>query len=149
MALDAIFTPIRKINYEVENMRVGERTDYDRLRFIIETDGTIDPEEAFIKGARILVDQFTKLVAFDEKYAHEKKTNIHASEKVFAAENDIAKLDLPLRIAHALENAGIATIDDLTAKTETELLAFDGMGAKTVTDIKKTLKKSGKSLKEE
>ncbi|MBI5913094.1 DNA-directed RNA polymerase subunit alpha [Candidatus Azambacteria bacterium] len=149
IALDAIFTPIRKINYEVENMRVGERTDYDRLRLIIETDGTIDPEEAFMKGARILVEQFTKLVAFDEEHAHEGKTSAHASEEVSAAENGIAELDLPARVAHALESAGITAIDDLTAKTETELLALEGMGAKAVTDIKKALKKADVSLREE
>lgn len=149
IALDAIFTPIRKINYEVENMRVGERTDYDRLRLIIETDGTIDPEEAFTKGARILVEQFMKLGAFEEEHAHEGSEGSHAAEAVPMAENGIAALDLPARVAHALEGAGIATIDDLTAKTEAELLALEGMGAKAVTDIKKALKKSGTGLKEE
>jgi DNA-directed RNA polymerase subunit alpha len=64
IALDAIFTPIRKINYEVENMRVGDRTDYNRLRFMIETDGTISPEDAFTKGATILVEQFKELSSF-------------------------------------------------------------------------------------
>lgn len=149
IALDAIFTPIRKINYEVENMRVGERTDYDRLRLIIETDGTIDPEEAFMKGARILVDQFTKLIALDDERAGKEKTHIPASEEVSAPENGIAGLDLPARVVHALEGAGIATIDNLIVKTETELLALDQMGAKAVTDIKKALKKSGMGLKEE
>lgn len=150
IALDAIFTPIRKINYEVENMRVGERTDYDRLRLIIETDGTIDPEDAFTKGARILVDQFMKLGSFDEgSVQHEENEPVSAAEEVSAVESGIAALDLPQRVAHALEDAGITTINDLTAKTETELLALEGMGAKTVTDIKKALKKSGTGLKEE
>lgn len=144
VALDAIFTPIRKINYEVENMRVGERTDYDRLRFVIETDGTIDPEEAFMKGAHILVDQFSKLVSLHEGAAHAETTEAEASDAV----SGLAELDLPARVAHALENAGIATIADLASKTEAQLLELEGMGAKAVTDIKKALKKSGSGLKE-
>ncbi|MCR4323195.1 MAG: DNA-directed RNA polymerase subunit alpha [Candidatus Azambacteria bacterium] len=148
-ALDAIFTPIRKINYEVENMRVGERTDYDRLRFIIETDGTIDPEEAFMKGARILVDQFAKLISFDETAAQdEEEVKEHVAEDVPVA-GGIAELGLPARTTHALEAAGITSIDDLTQKTEAELLELEGMGAKMITDIKKALKKSNMDLKEE
>ncbi|MEK7494063.1 MAG: DNA-directed RNA polymerase subunit alpha [Patescibacteria group bacterium] len=147
VALDAIFTPIRKINYEVENMRVGERTDYDRLRFVIETDGTIDPEEAFMKGARILVDQFSKLVSFHEGAAHTETTEAGTSD-VSEAVSGLADLALPARVAHALENAGIATIADLAEKTEAQLLELEGMGAKAVTDIKKALKKSGSGLKE-
>lgn len=150
VALDAIFTPIRKINYEVENMRVGERTDYDRLRLVIETDGTIDPEEAFMKGAQILVDQFAKLVSFNEASAHEEHKDVSVSEGgAGAVKNSIAELGLPARVAHALESAGITTIDDLTAKSEANLLELEGMGAKAIADIKKTLKKSGTGLKEE
>ena len=150
VALDAIFTPIRKINYEVENMRVGERTDYDRLRFVIETDGTIDPEEAFMRGARILVNQFSKLVSVGEELAHTGTVKAGASEgETSPAVSGFAELDIPVRVAHALENAGIMTIDALIEKTEAQLLELEGMGAKAVTDIKKALKKSGTGLKEE
>lgn len=150
IALDAIFTPIRKINYEVENMRVGERTDYDRLRLVIETDGTIDPEEAFMKGARILVDQFSMLVGLTKDYSPtEEEAHEQVGGDISAEESTLTALELPARVVHALEGAGIASTADLTEKTETELLALEGMGAKAVTDIKKALKKSGLNLKEE
>ncbi|MEK7487987.1 MAG: DNA-directed RNA polymerase subunit alpha, partial [Patescibacteria group bacterium] len=150
IALDAIFTPIRKINYEVENMRVGERTDYDRLRLIIETDGTIDPEEAFTKGAHILVEQFSMLVGINEGHIQaEEGTHASAEGNASGEESALSALELSARVVRALEEAGIISIATLTEKTETELLALEGMGAKAVTDIKKALKKSGLNLKEE
>ena len=150
IALDAIFTPIRKINYEVENMRVGERTDYDRLRLIIETDGTIDPEEAFTKGAHILVEQFSMLIGINEGHIQaEEGTHAPVEDNASGEESALSALELPARVVRALEEAGIISIATLTEKTETELLALEGMGAKAVTDIKKALKKSGLNLKEE
>ena len=150
IALDAIFTPIRKINYEVENMRVGERTDYDRLRLIIETDGTIDPEEAFTKGAQILVEQFSMLIGINEGHIQaEEGTHAPVEDNASGEESALSALELPARVVRALEEAGIISIATLTEKTETELLALEGMGAKAVTDIKKALKKSGLNLKEE
>ena len=150
IALDAIFTPIRKINYEVENMRVGERTDYDRLRLIIETDGTIDPEEAFTKGAHILVEQFSMLIGINEGHIQaEEGTHAPVDDNACGEESALSALELPARVVRALEEAGIISIATLTEKTETELLALEGMGAKAVTDIKKALKKSGLNLKEE
>lgn len=146
VAVDAIFTPIRKINYEVENMRVGDRTDYNRLRFMIETDGTISPEDAFTKGAQILVEQFKELSSFAGGAAetHEAPAAHGAAKEGEESHGvSIADLGLSARVAHALENAGITTIGDLTTKNEADVDALDGMGEKGMTDLKKAMKKLG------
>ncbi len=150
MALDAIFTPIRKINFEVENMRVGERTDFDRLRFTIETDGTIDPEEAFAKASRILVEQFQELTAPAEGqlvFAVQKKEEA-AAPAGSALDMPVGELGLSSRVAHALQAAGIVFVRDLSEKTEADISEYEGMGTKAVSDVKKALKKLGLALKE-
>lgn len=146
IALDAIFTPIRKINYEVENMRVGDRTDYNRLRFMIETDGTISPEDAFTKGATILVEQFKELSSFAasaESATESVVAHSAANEGEESHGVSIADLGLSTRVAHALENAGIATVGDLTQRNEADVDALEGMGEKGMTDLKKAMKKLG------
>lgn len=148
MALDAIFTPIRKINYEVENMRVGERTDFERLRFLLETNGTIGPEEAFIKGARVLVDQFQELVAFREPAPGGTLPDEVAGKDTTVSSGLLSDLGLSARVLNTLEGAGITTVEDLVTKTEAEILAFEGMGAKGIADIKKVLKDRGVELKQ-
>jgi len=151
IALDAIFTPIRKINYEVENMRVGDRTDFDRLRVSIETDGTIDPEEAFSKAAQIVVLQFQELVSFDSDSAHEtgeseKQENAGSNGGI---NSPLSELDLSPRVMHALEAQKISTADALAQKTQEEIAEFDGMGEKGIAEIKKALKKLKLTLKEQ
>lgn len=155
IALDAIFTPIRKANYEVENMRVGERTDFDRLRFFLETDGTVDPEDAFVESAKTLVAQFAELTTLKPESAVVLPTENEETETAEEEKSDdalktkVADLDLSTRVAHALEEAGIKSVGGLIRKTESDILALEGMGDKGVSDIKKTLKKLGVSLKEE
>lgn len=151
MALDAIFTPIRKINYEVENMRVGDRTDFDRLRVSIETDGTIDPEEAFSKAAQIVVSQFQELVSPETESQSAPKSS--AEREMPAAEGSnanalLSDLGLSPRVMHTLEANSIATAQDLAQKTQEEISEFEGMGNKGVTEIKKALKKLKLTLKE-
>lgn len=148
IALDAIFTPIRKINYEVENMRVGERTDFDRVRFTIETDGTIDPEEAFTKAAQILVEQFQEIVSVSGSESSSSK-EVSSEESEGGAEGSITDLNLSARVANSLSEAGIETVSSLVTKTEAQVLELEGMGDKGVTEIKKALKKMKLSLKEE
>lgn len=146
VAVDAIFTPIRKINYEVENMRVGDRTDYNRLRFMIETDATISPEDAFMKGAAILVEQFKELATFGGEVVLETESGAASEVTEEGGEShgvSIADLGLSARVAHALENAGIATIGDLIARSEADVDALEGMGEKGMTDLKKAMKKLG------
>ncbi len=151
IALDAIFTPVKKISYHVENMRVGERTDFDRVRFMIETDGTIDPEEAFLKAASILVEQFHALadISSDEKLnlVMEKQ----AKAPLHKEEDGAALLDagISTRVAGVLAAAGITSLEDMANKTEEDVLQIEGMGAKGVSEIKKALKKKKMALKKE
>lgn len=158
MILDAIFTPIRKVNYEVENMRVGERTDYNRLRFVIETDGSITPHEALEQAIKITIRQLEAIAGIEEKpkedlYSEEdrklqsleEQSNISGLEKKGdAVETDILKtriedLNLPLRVSGALAEAGIRTIGGLIKKKEDDLLEIEGVGKKAVGQIKEAL----------
>lgn len=120
IALDAVFTPIRRANYEVENMRVGDRTDYNRLRVSIETDGTFTPREALEKAVEIMVHQLSSVIGFQEKYtasAQAVATEV-VVETVTEPSSDILKtrietLDLSSRTAQALEEASIRTVGGL------------------------------------
>jgi len=147
--LDAIFSPIRKANFRVENMRVGERTDFNRVFIEIETDGTISPESAFLKAAELLVDHFKIVGDFEgreQKISSEKK-----EEK--GEENDVTKIKIEdtkfsKRTVNALLAGGIKTIGGLTHKTEKDLSKFDGFGDKALKEVKRFLKKKNLSLKE-
>ncbi|OGZ33499.1 MAG: DNA-directed RNA polymerase subunit alpha [Candidatus Portnoybacteria bacterium RBG_13_41_18] len=143
IALDAIFTPVLKANFEVENMRVGEQTDFNRLKILVETDGSITPEEAFLETTKILVDQFGQFLKTEE----ENKEENEIGETIEAAETDeiskikIEELKLSTRIFNALNEGGIKTLGGLAKKNETTLLEIEGMGEKGIKEIKKVLKK--------
>lgn len=148
IALDAIFTPIRRVNYEVDNMRVGDRTDYNRLRITIETDGTISPRRALEASIEIMINQLKSVIGFVEKAeVVEEEISSVADEKPAkkdAADNDFLKtrvenLDLSTRTNNALSNANIRTIGGLARKTEEDLLEIDGLGDKGIQEIKRAL----------
>ena len=158
IALDAIFTPIRKVNFEVENMRVGERTDYNRLKIIIETDSTINPGEAFLKASNILLEQFSRLAEFGKKDAVKKEKIEKEDEAEAMIKEDVEKkemksrvseLDIPERVKNSLEEAGVKTINQLSKKSEADLLETPGLGEKGVKEIKRELGKLGLNLKSE
>lgn len=166
IAIDALFTPIRKINYSVENMRVGKRTDYDKITFNIETDGSILPEEAFREAAKILVKQFALLAeAKEEDLVMEVKEELtekedfkgmhidDISEAVRArSEKDdlsIEELNLSKRISGILKENELDTIGKVSKKTEEELSSLEGMGEKAIKEIKKSIGAHGIILKEE
>ncbi len=128
--IDAIFSPIKKVDFKVENMRVGERTDYEKINLNIETDGTILPEQAFSQAANILAEQFSFL-----KQAFQKK------------ENELTELKLSEKINNILIENGINSLNDFSEKTEQELLDLPGLGEKAIKDIKKALKKKKIELK--
>jgi len=147
IAIDAIFTPVLKANFEVENMRVGERTDFNRLKIDIETDGSISPEEAFGEAAEILVNQFKLFLEIEKP---EEQT-----QKVFAEEpsEDILKtkiedLKLSKRTINALLEGGVKTLGSLSKKSESSLKEIEGMGEKGIKEIKKVFKKYGFEMKE-
>ncbi|MBI2463145.1 MAG: DNA-directed RNA polymerase subunit alpha [Candidatus Spechtbacteria bacterium] len=149
--LDAIFTPVRKANFVVEDMRVGDRTDYNRVKFEIETDGSISPEAAFQTAVQVLVDQFLTLLQIEtsQKSAASKETE-EVEER--GGEEAIMKmpaseLKISTRTSNVLEGGGIKTVAGLVKKTEDDLLEVEGMGQKGVDEIKKALKKVKLSLK--
>ncbi len=162
IALDAIFTPIRRVAYEVENMRVGDKTNHNRLRMTIETDGTLSPREALEKSIVIMVEQLQAIVGFTvaSKQVSAESTSSDDSSDVKAekAENegseftDILKtridtLDLSTRTLNALDGANIRTIGGIARKKKEDLLEIEGIGEKGIQEIKKVLAVYGITLK--
>jgi DNA-directed RNA polymerase subunit alpha len=154
IALDAVFTPIRRANYEVENMRVGDRTDYNRLRVIIETDGTYTAREALEKSIEIMIHQLKSVIGFQEEHS-EPAAPVIATEEAVAEEPDqevlktrIETLDLTSRTLQALEEASIRTIGGLVRKKKDDILALEGIGPKGVEEIEELLGKMSLKLEE-
>lgn len=152
IAVDALFAPMRKVNFEVENMRVGDRTDFNRLRVDIETDGSLAPEDAFRQASNILVEQFNVFIGVSEEAGEEKE--LAAGEPASVAEEEMAKikvedLKLSTRTVNSLIDGGVRTVGGLVKKSEKSLKELAGMGGKGVAEIKKALKKLKLELKEE
>jgi DNA-directed RNA polymerase subunit alpha len=154
IALDAIFTPIKNVNFQVENMRVGDKTDFDKLSIEIETDGTMTPEEAFFDACEILLKHFN--IILGSKKPQEVKISLQNSEDVkeVLEDSDISKivvedLKFSTRTINALTQNSIKTVGGIMKKSEKSLLELEGMGEKAITEIKKKLKKLGLELKAE
>jgi len=162
IAVDAIYTPIKRVNYNVENMRVGKKTDYEKITFDITTDGSIDSKEAFKKAVEILVDQFsvfTSLASGSSKKEEEKEP-VAAEEAEEEKETESDKEDpnkikvaelksLSTRTLNVLEASKISEIGDIAKMTEAELSGLEGMGAKGIKEIKKAIGDFGINLKQE
>jgi DNA-directed RNA polymerase subunit alpha len=154
IALDAVFTPIRRANYEVENMRVGDRTDYNRLRVFIETDGTMSPREALEQSIEVMIHQLKSIIGFQDQSAPAAQEAVaEISEMKADIDPDVLKtrietLDLSSRTLAALEEANIRTIGGLVRKKKDDILALDGIGPKGVDEIVLLLKGMGVSLSE-
>jgi DNA-directed RNA polymerase subunit alpha len=143
IALDAVFTPIRRANYEVENMRVGDRTDYNRLRMIIETDGTFTPKEALEKAIEIMIHQLKSVIGFQDIAPAEPEA-VEAPAEAPELDPEVLKtrieaLDLSPRTLQALEEASIRTIGGLVRKRKDDILALEGIGPKGVEEIETIL----------
>lgn len=159
IALDAIFSPIRRANYEVENMRVGDRTDFNRLRILIETDGTIAPREALERSIETMIHQLKAVVGFKEEEVQESVPGMtdlrlpkESAEKATPMDAEVLKtriteLNLPQRVEMALDNASIRTVGGLVRKREDDLLAIEGLGQKGLQDIKRALSNLGLTLR--
>lgn len=156
IALDAIFSPIRRVNYEVENMRVGDRTDFNRLRMVIETDGTLEPREALERSIETMIHQLKAVVGFKEEETPElpvvELARPAKEEKAAPVDAEILKtriteLSLPPRVEQALDNASIRTVGGLVRKREDDLLAIEGLGQKGLQDIKRALSNMGLTLR--
>ncbi len=155
IALDAVFTPIRRVNYEVENMRVGDRTDYNRLRIMIETDGTLTAREALEESIEIMVHQLKAIIGFQDTVSHTEVVSKTEVQEDMGGEPDsdalktrIETLDLSARVQGALETANIRTVGGLVRKKKDDILALEGMGPKGLEEIEAILVKMGTSLKE-
>lgn len=159
IAIDAIFSPIRKVNYLVENMRVGDRTDYGRIRFNVETDGTVAPKEAFSKAVKILVDHYKMLSSFEEAAKRKKKASVKKAKgkkkeakkttPSYRGAKDIKidELKISSRLISILQDAGIKSVAGLVRKNEDDLKKIEGLGDKGATDIKRAVGKFGFILK--
>ena len=158
ITLDAAFTPIRKANYEVENMRVGDRTDFNRLRITIETDGTVTPREALEKSITLMIHQLKSIVGFkEEEIVQEISTSTESVDEVqgdkkIELDTELSKtrvdsLNLSARTIKALSNANIRTLGGLFRKKESDIMDVDGLGAKGMQEIKKLLAQYGITLK--
>lgn len=161
IAVDAVFTPIRRVNYEVEQMRVGNRTDYNRLRITIETDGIIAPREALEQSIAIMINQLKAIVGFKEDDLPERLTesedndNLEADEegdsddkKADALKTRIEDLDLSARTMKSLMAASIRTVGGLARKREVDLQEIAGLGDKGIQEIKRALSNFGIVLKD-
>jgi len=153
IVLDAFFTPIRRVSYEVENMRVGDRTDFNRLRIFIETDGTILPREALENSIMIMIKQLKAVVGFKEDEVEEEiEETKEKEEKSEDLDKDFLKtrvdlLDLSARTSNALASSNIRTVGGLARKKEDDLLALEGLGEKGLQEIKRALSNFGITLK--
>src|SRR3989449_5866825 len=149
--IDSMFSPVRRVSYDVEAARVGQRTDYDKLRLDITTDGSLDPREAIAQAAEILIRQlaiFTdieKIEGFGEAAVAEGPAEVslaHGMENL-----PIDELELGVRSYNCLKRVGIETIGDLVSKTENELAAIPNFGKKSIEEVKETLATHGLTLR--
>ncbi len=169
--LDAIFSPIRRVSYDVEEMRVGDKTNFNRLRLTIETDGTISPREALESSVKTMIEQLAAIVEVDSgKVIEEIQEKVSAARAVAAApeaeetaaaphdeeavdvtdvmKNRIDAIGLSTRKLNALSAANIRTVGGIARKRADDLLEIEGIGEKGITEIKEALATFGLSLKE-
>ena len=150
--IDSIFSPVRRVSYDVEAARVGQRTDYDKLVLDVTTDGSMDPREAIGQGAEILIRQLAIFTDIDSIEGFGDVPAETAAEPSLAhgMENfPIEELELGVRSYNCLKRVGIETIGDLVTKTEVELAAIPNFGRKSIEEVKETLAGHGLTLRGE
>ena len=153
IALDATFTPIRRVNYEVENMRVGDRTDFNRLKILIETNGTISPRAALEQSIEIMIHQLKSVVGFQEEVEEEVAaafaSSASSSDSIGKdpAKTKIDEIGLSTRTATALAEGGVKSVAGLTRKSAEQLKEIDGIGDKAVAEVTEALDALGLALK--
>jgi DNA-directed RNA polymerase subunit alpha len=135
--IDSVYSPITKVNFEVENQRVGEKIDYDKLVMEISTDGSIDPKDALYLAAKILRDLYDKLVLFEREpqYVQELEMDPELSRMERLLNTSVNELELSVRCSNCLTAAKIDTIGELVSKTENEMLKFRNFGKKSLEEI--------------
>jgi DNA-directed RNA polymerase subunit alpha len=146
--IDALFSPIKKVNFQVTNARVGQQTDYDRLTLEVWTNGTVRPEDAVAYAAKIFKDQLSIFINFQETAEPVQETTV-SEEQQKLNENlwkSVDDLELSVRSANCLQNANIRYIGELVQKTESEMLKTKNFGRKSLKEIKEILASMGLSL---
>lgn len=158
LPLDAVFSPVRKVNFSVQDMRVGDRTDYNRLSVEVETNGTISPEESFKAAVQVLLEHFSTIAGSlgeDTKEedvekgtgeAKAKKKEAKPSEEI--TKMPVAQLRVSARTLHVLEENSIKTVGGLLRKSAKDLSELEGMGDKAIEEVEKALKRIKFSLKD-
>lgn len=149
IAIDSIFTPIVKVSYDVENTRVGQKTDYDKLIIEVLTNGGISPKEAMLYAANILqrhLDVFVSYGQLPEEDEEEEEISVEEQTYYEKLRLPISELELSVRSANCLKDANIKTIAELVRKSESELLTFRNFGKKSLTEINDILKVMGLNL---
>ncbi len=146
IAIDALYSPLRKVNYTVTNARVGQMTDYDKLTLEVWTDGSVKPQDAVAYAAKILKDQLTIFINFEEEpeaTTSVKEEDEPLNENLFRS---VEELELSVRSANCLQNANIHLIGELVQRTESEMLKTKNFGRKSLKEIKEILADMGLSL---
>jgi DNA-directed RNA polymerase subunit alpha len=144
--VDSIFSPVRKVSYDVEDTRVGQITDYDKLTLVVETNGVISPDDAVAYAARILQDQLQVFINFDEPkeaQASEVEESLPFNRNLL---KKVEELELSVRSANCLKNDNIIYIGDLVQKSESEMLRTPNFGRKSLNEIKEVLTMMGLHL---
>ncbi len=147
--IDAVYSPIKRVNYVVGNARVGQRTDYDKLTMEVWTDGSLKPEDAVAYGAKILKEQMNMFIGFDEEREPNQDRQLDSRDKPRFNENllrSVDELELSVRSANCLKNADIHKIWQLVSKSESEMLKTKNFGRKSLNEIKEVLSEMGLSL---
>ncbi len=146
--VDSIYTPVKKVNYTVENTRVGQATDWDKLTFEVWTDGSIKPDEAISLGAKIMSEHLNLFIDLSDQA---KNTEImvekEETKKEKVLEMTIEELDLSVRSYNCLKRAGINTVEDLTNRTEDDMMKVRNLGRKSLDEVLQKMKALGLALK--
>jgi DNA-directed RNA polymerase subunit alpha len=149
--VDSIFSPVRRVSYEVEAARVGQRTDYDKLTLDVTTDGSVSPRDSIAEAAEILIRQLAIFRDIDkiEGFGETAEAEAEAPQAHGMENFPIEELELGVRSYNCLKRVGIETIGDLVSKTESELAAIPNFGKKSIEEVRETLQAHGLTLRDE
>lgn len=147
--VDSLFSPIRRVNYKVEDTRVGQHTDYDKLSFEVWTDGSILPDEAISLGAKVLSKHLSLFINLTEEVAEVEILDEKAEDdKAKVLEMTVEELDLSVRSYNCLKRAGINTVEELIQRTEEDMMKVRNLGKKSLEEVRRKLAELGLSLRE-
>ncbi|MFH1006791.1 MAG: DNA-directed RNA polymerase subunit alpha [Candidatus Latescibacterota bacterium] len=148
ITMDSIFSPVRKASYAVENMRVGDRTDYDKLTIEVWTNGAVRPDDAVASSAKLLIDHLRLFINFEEEPEDVEEEEVdHEAERIKTLlKMNVEELELSVRSSNCLTAAGIHLLQDLIQKTEGEMLRYRNFGRKSLSELSKILGELGLSF---